>query len=191
MKSNYNAREGLSLCRFAEPGFALGTLTILGGLAGTIFAIFTLAGYIIRLRGMKKAVMDNVEYQRASRLMMIGTAVTASLILISFYKKSYNYTMMMVEMNAVLTILSTFMIFRATVAMLEYNGRTGLIDQGKKAWMIYWILYAVYLICSLSGIFVYFIGEPVVRALHIVGIVLAFAASFFFYRWLERISPVL
>lgn len=191
MKSNYNARQGLGLCMYAEPGFALGALTLLGGLAGTIFAIFTLAGYIIRLRGMKKAVQDNIEYQRASRLMMIGTAVTASLILISFYKQSYTYALMMVEMNAVLVLLSTFMIFRATVQILEFNGRTSLIEQGKKAWTIYWILYAVFLICALSGIFVYFIGETFVRVLHGVGILLVFAASYFFFRWLQRTAPVL
>ena len=191
MRSNYNAREGLGLCMYAEPGFALGALTLIGGLAGTIFAIFTLAGYIIRLRGMKKAVQDNVEYQRASRLMMIGTAVTASLVLISFYKQSYNYAIMLVEMNAILTVLSTFMIFRATVQILEFNGRTSLIEQGKKAWTIYWILYAVFLICTLSGIFVYFTGETVIRILHIIGIVLAIAASYFFFRWLQRTAPVL
>ncbi len=190
MRSNYNARAGLKLCTYAELGFALGSLTLLGGLIGTLFAFFTAGAYICRLQGMKKAVQDNVEYQRASRLMMIGLAVTGSLILISFYKKSYVYSGMMMEMNAVLTVLSTFMIFRATIAMLEYNGRTELVARGKKAFTIYWVTYALYFVCALSGLLEYWIGATAVTVLHVVAVLLAFFASWTFYNWLRRTAPV-
>lgn len=191
MKPNYNAREGLKTCVYAEIGFAFGSLAILGGLIGTLFSIFVIAAYIIRLRGMKHAVRDNAEYMRASRLLMIGLAVTASLVLISFYRSSYVYTTIMLEMNTILVILSTFLIFRATLQLLEYNGRTELVDSGKKAWTIYWITYAIFLIAALAQMFEPLIGGTIVLVLKIVAILLAFFASWTFYKWLNRTAPVL
>ena len=190
MKQNYNARKGLQLCLYGEIAMAAGVLTILDGLAGMIFSLFTLAGFVCRAQGMKKAVLDNRDFMRASRLLMVGMALNAGLFVVSVYQQKYIYASMLVEMNAVLNVLSNYMIIRSTMDMLEYNGRTELCDKGKNAWTLYWILYTVFLVCQLSRIFVYFIGEPVVLVLKIVGALIAVFASYNYIRWLQRVQPV-
>jgi|GEM_PF-5213669 len=190
MKQNYNARKGLELCFYGEIGMALGCLTVIGGLIGTIFTLFSLAGFVFRAQGMKKAVHDNRDFMRASRLLMVGIAVNAALFLISFYQKRYVYTSMLLEMNAILNILSNYMIIRSTMDMLEYNGRTELCHHGKTAWTLYWVMYMLFLVCVLSEIFTYWIGSTTVLILRIVGVLLAVFASFNYVRWLRRVYPV-
>lgn len=190
MKPHFNAREGLKQVYYAEFLIGISVLASLGGIVGTLFSVCALVSFILRNLGIKKAVTDIPEFRKVTKFILLALAVNMALLFVSFVQGNYSFAATLSEINTVVNVLYTGSFIGVVIYVLEFNGRVELASSAKKVWNVYWICYALSVVCSLSTMYTSVLGTTLVIVIRIFGFLLAFFASYRMIMYLKRVYPV-
>ena len=191
MKAHLNARDGLRKIYIAEILVIASVFSSLfHNVLAVVFGLCAVCALVIRLLGIKKAALDNTDYQKAYSLVLFGLIANLVMLVVTVGSEGVDLGNIINTIENVVNVFSTYIIIDATCALLDFNGRVELSAYGKATKKMYVLGYALAVLASILMNMETLLGHTLTLIIGIVGLVLSILASIRYIIFLKRTYPV-